>query len=147
MKTIAIAALIALAAPCSLPGMTPDPVRLVLTFEPGARTGAVMVSLFDSEAAYSGGGAPIRRARIDIAAGERSAIFADLPAGTYAAKAFHDVNGDGRMNSNPFGLPTEPIAFSNNAPANMGPPAWERARLAVAAATTQTITFCPTGGC
>lgn len=139
MKTMAVAALIiALAAPARAHGATVEPTRLTLTFETGAATGAVMVTLFDSEAAYAGG-APVRQARIDVAKGERTATFGDLQAGNYAAKAFHDVNGDGRMNKNPFGIPIEPVAFSNNAPVNMGMPTWERAHLTVKGATTQTI--------
>ncbi len=136
---LALAGVIAaLAPPAAAHDATAQPARLVLTFEPGAETGAVLISLFDSEAAYAGG-APVRRARVDIAGGERTAVFVDLPAGNYAIKAFHDVNGDGRMNTNPFGLPTEPFAFSNNARADMGPPGWDRARLTVEGETAQTI--------
>jgi uncharacterized protein (DUF2141 family) len=139
MKTTALAALIAaLAAPACVHGRGVEPARLTLTFETGAGTGAVMVSLFDSEAAYAGG-APVRQARIDVAGGARTAIFAGLPAGSYAVKAFHDVDGDGRMNTNPFGQPTEPYAFSNNARGNMGPAGWDRAHLTVAGETAQTI--------
>jgi uncharacterized protein (DUF2141 family) len=139
MKTIALAALIAaLSAPACAHAGPAEPARLTLTFETGAETGAVMVSLFDSEAAFAGG-APVRQARIDVARGERTAVFAGLPAGAYAFKAFHDVDGDGRLNANPFGQPLEPYAFSNNARGNMGPAGWDRARLAVEGQTAQTI--------
>lgn len=139
MKTIALAALIAVTpAPAAAWEAPTPPARLVLTFEPGAETGAVLVALFDSETAYAGG-EPVRQARIDVARGERSATFEGLPAGEYAVKAFHDVDGNGRMNVNPFGMPTEPFAFSNNARGNMGPAGWDRARLAVAGETAQTI--------
>ena len=76
-----------------------------LTFDTGAQTGAVMVALYDSEAAYESG-RPVGSARIDVAAGERTATFDRLPAGDYAAKAFHDVDGNGEMATNPFGMPT-----------------------------------------
>ncbi len=139
MKILALAALIAaLAAPACAHEAAAAPARLTLTFDTGAATGAVMVSLFDSEAAYAGG-APVRQARIDVARGERAAIFAGLPPGSYAVKAFHDVDGDGRMDANPFGQPLEPYAFSNNARGSMGPAGWDSARLAVAGDTAQTI--------
>lgn len=109
-----------------------------LTFETGAERGAVMVALYDSEAGYAGE-RPVGRQRLDVAAGQRTAVFENLPAGDYAAKAFHDVNGDGEMNFNPFGIPVEPYAFSNNAVGNMGPASWERARFPVSGATAQTI--------
>ncbi len=139
MKNSTFAALIAaLTAPACVHATTADPARLTLTFETGAAAGAVMVSVFDSEAAYTGG-APVRRARVDVAGGVRTAVFADLPPGTYAVKAFHDLDGDGRMTTNPFGRPIEPVAFSNNARGNMGAAKWEQAQMTVKGAATQTI--------
>ncbi len=135
MKTAALA--FALAALITGPAAAQDG-RLTLTFATSADTGAVMVALFDAEAAYAGG-APVRQARVDIAAGEREAVFEGLPAGDYAVRAFHDVNGDGELNTNPFGLPIEPFAFSNNARGNMGPARWEQARFAVEGDTAQTL--------
>ena len=112
-----------------------------ITFDVGAEDGVIMAALFDSEAAYDGGGAPVRAAMIDVAGGERVARFEGLPPGDYALRAFHDVNGDGQKNANPFGMPTEPFAFSNNAVGNMGPASWDRARFAVSGETRQTITL------
>jgi uncharacterized protein (DUF2141 family) len=89
-----------------------------------------MVVLFGSEAAYGGQGAPVAQAMVDVAAGQHTATFT-VPAGDYAVKSFHDVNGDGRMNTNPFGMPTEPYAFSNNARGNMGPATWAQAHFTV----------------
>lgn len=134
IRIFAVAALLAFAAPTF--AQSADN-RLTLTFETGAGTGAIMVALYDSEAAYEGG-APARVARVDVAAGQHEAVF-DLPAGAYGMKAFHDVNGNGKMDVNPFGMPTEPFAFSNNAVGNMGPAKWDRARFEVSGATAQTI--------
>ncbi len=112
---------------------------VTLTFETGARTGTVMIALFDSEAGYGENRAIASKAV--SASGPVVAVFPDLPAGEYAVKAFHDVNGDGQMNTNPFGMPTEPYAFSNNAVGNMGPASWSRARFAVSGPTAQTISI------
>ena len=112
-----------------------------ITFDVGAEDGVIMAALFESEAAYDGGGAPVRAAMINVAGGDRVARFEGLPPGDYALRAFHDVNGDGQMNANPFGMPTEPFAFSNNAVGNMGPASWDRARFAVSGETRQTITL------
>lgn len=133
----AVAALMLAAAPAV--AQSADDSRIVLTFETGARTGAVMIALFDSEAAYAAG-APVAQVAIP-ASGPVVATFENLPAGDYAVRAFHDVNGDGQMNTNPFGMPTEPFAFSNNAVGNMGPARWDRARFAVSGETTQTISI------
>lgn len=134
IRIFAVAALLAFAAPAF--AQSADN-RLTLTFETGAETGAIMVALYDSEAAYEGG-QPARATRVDVAAGQHEAVF-DLPAGAYGMKAFHDVNGNGKMDVNPFGMPTEPFAFSNNAVGNMGPAKWDRARFEVSGATAQTI--------
>lgn len=115
----------------------PNSDTLTLTFETGPTTGAVMVALYDSEAAYEGG-QPVRAVSLPADA-PVVAVFEDLPAGDYAVKAFHDVDGDGRMNVSPFGMPTEPYAFSNNAVGNMGPAKWDRAHFTVSGATAQTI--------
>ena len=39
--------------------------------------------------------------------------FVSVPAGTYAVAAFHDANGDGKLNTM-MGMPTEGFAFSRN---------------------------------
>jgi uncharacterized protein (DUF2141 family) len=134
----AAAALLLTAAPALAQS---DDNRIVLTFETGARSGTVMVALFNSTAAFNGGsGQPVASAAIP-ASGRVVATFENLPAGDYAMKAFHDVNGDGQMNTNPFGMPTEPFAFSNNAVGNMGPARWDRARFTVSGETAQTISI------
>lgn len=112
--------------------------RLKIAFETGAASGSIRVALFDSEAAYEGG-APVASAIVDVAAGDREAAFDGLPAGRYAFKAFHDVNGNGRMDANPFGMPVEPFAFSNNAVGNMGSAGWERAGFDLTGDTVQTV--------
>lgn len=136
------ACLIAALTMSAAPAFAAEPgadASVSLTFETGAETGAVMVALYD-EATYAGG-QPVRAARIDVAAGERSVVFEGLADGDYGVKAFHDVNGNGRMDTNPFGMPTEPFAFSNNAVGNMGPAGWDRAHFAVAGTTAQTISI------
>lgn len=139
IATIAAAALMISASAHAEPGAT-NP-SLTLTFDVGADTGRVMVALFDSAEAYAGRGAPVAQSMVDIAAGQRAAAFADLKPGTYAAKIFHDVDGDGQMDTNPFGMPTEPYAFTNNARGNMGPAGWDRANVTVTGAVVQTISL------
>jgi uncharacterized protein (DUF2141 family) len=132
-----IPALIAVSALTLQPAET---AVIEITFDVGVQQGAVMVALFDSQGGYDGD-RQLRGAMVDVAGGERVARFEGLPPGDYAVKTFHDVNGDGRMNTNPFGMPTEPYAFSNNAVGNMGPASWERARFTVSGETRQTLTL------
>jgi len=85
--------------------------------------GAVLVQVFASEAAYRGGEA-VAVGMAPISADTASVEIPNLAPGQYAFRMFHDVNGDGEMNTNPFGIPTEPFAFSNNARGSFGPASW-----------------------
>lgn len=136
MKSLACAAAAALALSAA-PAVAQDGGHAVtLTFDVGVRDGQVMVALFDSGDAWEAGQS---RARAAVSAAGPVVVFRDLPAGDYAVKAFHDVDGDGRMDANPFGIPTEPFAFSNNAVGNMGPASWAQARFAVSGDVAQTL--------
>jgi uncharacterized protein (DUF2141 family) len=64
----------------------------------------------------------------------------DVPAGTYAAQAFHDENNNGRLDRSFLGLPEEGMGFSNNAPMHLGPPRFETAAFTVLPTGT-TINF------
>lgn len=54
-----------------------------------------------------------------------------LEYGNYAIKVFHDENGNGELDSNILGIPTEGYGFSNNASAWFGPPSWEKAKFLI----------------
>lgn len=101
--------------------------------------GAVMIALFDNAAAYGGKGAPVRATRVPAEKLEMTMSFKGLTPGTYAVKAYHDLDGDGKLSVNPFGLPIEPFAFSNGAQAQYGPPSFDKAALTIGAGETQDI--------
>lgn len=115
--------------------------ELTVTFKGlKATTGAVLFTLVNSEAGYAGKAPAVAQIQLPVTTGVATRVFPDLAPGRYAIKAFHDVNGDGKMNANPFGIPTEPFAFSNNAVANMGPAKWAEASFEVkAGANTHAI--------
>lgn len=54
-----------------------------------------------------------------------------LNKGKYAISIFHDVNSDGELNTNIFGIPKEPFGFSNDAKGKFGPPSFEKAAFEV----------------
>lgn len=116
---------------------------LAIRFE-GIETprGQIMLSVFDNAAAHDRNGAPVRVAAVPVEGTTALASFDGLAPGDYAVKAFHDINGDGKMGTNPFGMPLEPYAFSNNAKAQGGPARWDAARFPVAdGANTISITI------
>lgn len=56
-------------------------------------------------------------------------VLRDLPPGRYAVAAFHDENGNGDLDTNLLGIPSEGVGFANDAPSNFGPPDFESAAL------------------
>jgi uncharacterized protein (DUF2141 family) len=112
---------------------------LTLNLDCGSSEGRVMIQVFNSEDAYEGRGAPVRQ----LAATPGQPVRLEgLAPGRYAIKSFHDVNGNGKMDANPFGMPTEPFAFSNNARGSMGPAAWADAAFEIGAdGAVQTLTL------
>ncbi|AGH49554.1 hypothetical protein G432_09145 [Sphingomonas sp. MM-1] len=49
-------------------------------------------------------------------------VVRGVPPGRYAAQGFHDRNGNGKVDRNLIGIPTEGIGFSNDAKIRLGPP-------------------------
>lgn len=136
-RSIAIAAALTFAAANAHAGTA----TLTVAFDGLQPKGAVLAALYSNAADYDAD-RNARFGRVDVTGAQAAITFADLPEGEYAIKMFHDVNSDGKMNTNPFGMPTEPFAFSNNAVGNMGPAKWDAARFAVTApVTTQNIKF------
>ncbi len=93
--------------------------------------GKVMVGLFDSKEGYSSGKEPFRGSSVEIRGGKAECTFAGIPYGTYAIKAYHDKNGNGKLDMNFMGIPNEPYGFSNNARAEFGPAKWEDAKFTI----------------
>ncbi|PHI21543.1 hypothetical protein CEQ90_01645 [Lewinellaceae bacterium SD302] len=51
--------------------------------------------------------------------------LSDLPEGDFAIAAYHDLNNDGKLNRNFFGVPSEPYAFSGVPASKWRAPEWE----------------------
>jgi uncharacterized protein (DUF2141 family) len=99
--------------------------------------GALMIAVFD-EAGYDAD-SPVAQAAIPVTGPAAAHSFDGLKPGKYGIKMFHDVDGDGKMGTNPFGMPVEPFAFSNNAKGQFGPATWRDAAFDVAGSTSHTI--------
>jgi uncharacterized protein (DUF2141 family) len=72
-----------------------------------------------------------RQADAVISGGTARVLFADLPPGGYAVAAYHDENGNGKLDTGFLGIPTEGLGASNDAKGFMGPPAFDEARVEV----------------
>ena len=68
---------------------------------------------------YSGD-APAHPGRVTV-------VIAGVPAGQYAAQAFHDENRNHDIDRAIFGIPKEGVGFSRDARIRFSPPKWEEA--------------------
>ena len=62
--------------------------------------------------------------------GTMTFTFDNVPPGMYAIAAYHDVNGNGRMDTGTFSLPIEPYGFSNDV-GRIAPPNFKNATFPV----------------
>ena len=86
--------------------------------------GQVRVALEKSAKDFDSGSfdTPKYLSRVEDAKGESvSVTFPAVPYGTYAIKAFQDLDGDGKLKTGFMGAPEEPWGFSNDATGFMGP--------------------------
>jgi uncharacterized protein (DUF2141 family) len=108
------------------PGAASATTELTITVTGLKPKGTLRLGLFASQADYEAGRS-ISGAQPNVTADSVTFVLSDLAPGTYAIKFYHDVNDNKKMDSNPFGMPTEPYGFSNNAKGNFGPARWDKA--------------------
>lgn len=77
-----------------------------------SRDGAVFVALFKPGREFPEG-KPMEGKKIEASATTVQTTFSVEP-GNYAIALFHDINGNGKMDKNMFGIPKEPYGFSND---------------------------------
>jgi uncharacterized protein (DUF2141 family) len=78
------------------------------------------------------------RKHVPVTAATTSCTFADLAPGTYAAAVIHDENGNGTLDKNFLGIPTEAYGISNNHTHALSKPTWDESKFTVNADTTVT---------
>ena len=71
--------------------------------------------------------------RVPAQPGSLQCVFREVPAGTYAVAAAHDINGNFKTDRNLVGLPTEPWAVSNNVRPTLRAPRFDEAAFTLAA--------------
>ncbi len=131
MTMLTACALTAGLAAAMAPPVHAETAKLTLTVTDIANhKGALMIAVHN-EANYDG--QPVTATMTQVSGDTATATFDGLAPGKYAIKMFHDVDGDGEMDTNPFGIPTEPYGFSNNAAGQFGPAKWADAAFDVGA--------------
>jgi uncharacterized protein (DUF2141 family) len=83
-------------------------------------------------------GRPVRQGKAVIANGKVVVSYSGLKDGVYSFAAIHDENGNGELDTNFLGIPTEGIAISNN-PRLLGKPSFDQARFEIRGRTAITV--------
>jgi uncharacterized protein (DUF2141 family) len=91
--------------------------------------GMVFVALYDNPRAFANKRGQTAGAVVRPRNRGAVAVFADVRPGKYAAAFFQDSNGNQKLDTNLFGLPSEPFGFSKDAMGKLGPPTFEAAAL------------------
>lgn len=123
------------AAGSATPAATAKPSATLIVEVEGLKDdqGKLHASLYASEEGFpTKPEKALRHVDVPIVAGKARVVFAGLTPGGYAVAAYHDENGDGKLDTGFLGIPTEGLASSNDAKGFMGPPTFEKARVEVA---------------
>jgi uncharacterized protein (DUF2141 family) len=94
--------------------------------------GQVCLSLFAGQRGFPGDRKfATQRECVPVGETPVTYTFANLAAGSYAVAAIHDTNGNGTLDRNGLGMPTEGYGFSQNPVARMRAPAFGEAAILV----------------
>ncbi|GMV42533.1 MAG: hypothetical protein AMXMBFR64_42490 [Myxococcales bacterium] len=110
--------------------MADEPRDLVVNMDgfPSA-DGVVYVALFQSADGFPGDQTKAlagQKTRVSPKKLRARVTFRALPPGTYAVSVLHDADGDGALDTNVLGIPTEAVGASNNV-RTLGPPSFDDA--------------------
>ena len=93
--------------------------------------GKAKINLYNTQESFMKKG--IKSVKTVLKNNKTYAVFTDLPKGIYAVSMFHDENGNGEIDTNFIGIPTEGYGTSNDAKGFMGPPKYEDAKFELVA--------------
>ncbi|NKC11822.1 MAG: DUF2141 domain-containing protein [Gammaproteobacteria bacterium] len=98
--------------------------ELLVTIE-GIRstTGNIMIQVLDQEPVEGVKTGAVAQMMLPAQVGTVK-LMIPLPPARYVVRIMQDLNGNGALDENLVGLPTEPWGASNNATGRFGPPAW-----------------------
>ena len=95
-----------------------------------AAEATLYVALYNDAASYADSKA-VASQTAPMQGGKARLVFTGLAPGRYALRAFADENGNGKLDTNLMGMPTERYGFSNDAKGNRAAPAFEAAAFSV----------------
>jgi len=97
-----------------------------------AADATLYVAVYGDAASYTDG-KPVASQTAPMREGKARLLFAGLAPGRYALRVFADENGNGKLDTNLMGMPTERYGFSNDAKGNRAAPDFEAAAISLEA--------------
>jgi uncharacterized protein (DUF2141 family) len=88
------------------------------------QAGGVVCGLHSSNAGFPESSPGMVTIRTRPSGAVATCAFRDVPPGTYAVSVFHDENGNGKLDKNFVGVPSEGYGVSNNHTSAMSAPKW-----------------------
>ena len=99
--------------------------KLILNIGNVEQQGTLYVSFYRNPAEWADNGTYTFKFSAS-AAGKNTYEIDTIPLGTYAVALFQDLNGNGELDTNFFGIPKEPYAFSNDVTPKLSAPSFEK---------------------
>lgn len=93
--------------------------------------GKIYIALYDSEKTFMKEDKAVNKKIATIENGVAKITFSGLTSTQYAFVFFHDENGNGKLDTNLLGIPTEGYGFSNNAKGTFGPPSYAKSKISL----------------
>lgn len=95
------------------------------------KQGNVNVALYNEAKDFPEGLGRLQGQELNPSKDKLNIIFKELPPGRYALSVMQDYNGNGMLDRNFFGIPTEPYGFSQREKGETGKPSFEQASFAL----------------
>ena len=103
-----------------------------------AKPATLYVALYDSADSYAAD-KKLAAQTAPMPAGNAKLAFSGLAPGRYALRVFADENGNGKLDTNLLGMPTERYGFSNDAIGDRAAPGFDAAAFQVKAESLQAV--------
>jgi uncharacterized protein (DUF2141 family) len=92
--------------------------------------GSLKIQIFDSETTFMNPQMAVLEYSIRVqTTGTLTQKIEGLKDGTYAVTCFHDINNNGKLDTNIIGIPTEPYGFSNGVRPMFRAATWVEAKI------------------
>lgn len=88
--------------------------------------GTINVAIFNSKKDFLNN--PFLSKTMKASSGELNFEFDNVPNGEYTVSIFHDINGNGELDTNFMGIPDEPYGVSKEGKSMFGPPNYNDAK-------------------